>query len=219
MNLTEYTSRLSPATFPMPFSSSEGPLRKFLPAVLSWSIALSALLVCVGCIAHAPNSNQQIQVAVTSSPTSPASVPVTTPMTTSTVKYTANVTGTSNQAVTWTLAADPNAGTVCTATGSALGTITPTGNNTMTYTAPSGPLPMSPCGVAVTATSNEDNSTTGQALVNVHVIVAVSPATDTIGQGANLQLLATVTGASSANQGVDWSVACAACTGQQTAGI
>ena len=75
---------------------------------------------------------------------------------------------------------------VCTATGSALGTITSTGTSTMTYTAPQGPLPISPCGVAVTATSNEDNSTTGQAFVNVHVIVTVTSAsaTNTIGQGA-----------------------------------
>jgi hypothetical protein len=53
---------------------------------------------------------------------------------------------------------------VCSATGDQLGTIATTGTNTMMYTAPAGPLPISPCGVVVTATSNEDNTTSGQAL-------------------------------------------------------
>ncbi len=36
----------------------------------------------------------------------------------------------------------------------------------MTYTAPQ-TVPVNPCGIVVTATSNEDNVTAGQALVNV----------------------------------------------------
>jgi hypothetical protein len=68
----------------------------------------------------------------------------------------------------------------------------------------------------VTATSNEDNTTTGQALVNVHVFVTVSPVNDTMGQGANLQYSASVIGAPSGNQGVNWSATCASCqSGQQ----
>jgi hypothetical protein len=136
----------------------------------------------------------------------------------STVQYTASVSGTSNTAVTWSLAADPTASTVCTATGAALGTITVTGTDTMTYTAPlpTTPLPVSPCGVVVTATSNEDNVTAGQALVNVHVIVTVSPTSDTIGQQANRQYTAAVIGAT--NQAVLWSESCPACVGSQTGG-
>ena len=77
----------------------------------------------------------------------------------------------------------------------------------MAYTAPSGPLPISPCGVVVTATSNQDNTTSGQALVNVHVVVNIAAAPSTIGQRANLQYSATVTGAplTTAGQDIQWS--------------
>ena len=183
-------------------------MRKILFAAVSCVITASILLPLAGCIAHAPGSGgggQQLAVAVTSTPSSPASVPVsgTTP---STVLYTATVTGTSNQAVTWTLAADSSASVVCTATGTGLGTVTSTGVNTMTYTAPS-TLPLSPCGVQVTATSNEDNATTGRALVNIHVFVTIGAAPSTIGQGANLQYTATVTGApqTPTGQAIQWS--------------
>jgi len=171
------------------------------------------------CIAHAPGNQQQkqISVSVSASVASPASVPVSTATTPSTIQYTATVTGTGNTAVTWSLAAASNSSTVCTATGDALGTITSTAANSMTYTAPT-EVPVSPCGVAVTATSNEDNSTNGQALVNVHVVVVMSPATDTIGQGANLQFSSTVVGAPSGNQGVIWSASCPACGSQQSGG-
>lgn len=205
--------------------SSEGSLRKSLFSAVSCFIVAAILLPLAGCIAHAPGSGgggqqQQILVSVTSSPASPASVPVSTTTAPSTVQYTATVTGTSNTAVTWALAADANATTVCTATGAGLGTITSTGANTAAYSAPSTPLVVSPCGVVVTATSSEDGVTTGQALVNVHVIVTVSPATDTIGQTANLQYTATVTGAPSTSQGqaVVWSVSCPECQNQQTGG-
>ncbi len=214
MTVTEYTSRLLPPTFSMAFSPSEGPVRKFSSSVVPCLLLAAVLFPLAGCIAHAPGSGgggQQIQVKVTSSPVSPASVPVTTPTAASTVQYTASVTGSSNP-VTWTIAADPSASTVCTATGTGLGTITNTGANAMTYTAPS-TLPVSPCGVVVTATAS-DNVTTAQALVNVHVVVVVSPqnstvtqAPETIGQGANLQYTATVIGAPNtpAGQAVNWS--------------
>ena len=148
-------------------------------------------------------------MTVTSNPSSINNkVPVSTPTAPSTVQYTATVTGTSNQAVTWTLSADQTASDgVCTATGSALGTFVTTGTNTMTYTAPPGPLPISPCGVAVTATSNEDNVTSGQALVYVQVVVNILPAPTIIGQRANLQYSGTVTGAPAGSPGQDiqWS--------------
>ncbi len=87
----------------------------------------------------------------------------------------------------------------------------------MTYTAPQ-TVPVSPCGIAVTATSNEDNVTTGQALVNVHVLVTLSPLTDTIGQGANLQYTGTVNGAPAGSQGIVWSASCPTCQNGQTGG-
>ena len=210
MKLTEYTSRFLPPTFLMRFSESEGPVRKFLPAILSWSVTVAALLVCVGCIAHQPGSGnqQQVQVTVTSNPVSPASVGVSTPSTPTTIQYTATVTGTSNQAVTWALTADTTASDgVCSATGNGLGTMVTTGANTMTYTAPIGPLPISPCGVAVTATSSEDSTASAQALVNVHVVVNINPGPTTIGQRGNLQYSGSVTGAPSGSPGQDiqWS--------------
>ena len=182
-------------------------------------VALAGIFPMAACIAHAPGNQQQkqISVSVSASVASPASVPVSTATTPSTIQYTATVTGTGNTAVTWSLAAASNSSTVCTATGDALGTITSTAANSMTYTAPT-EVPVSPCGVAVTATSNEDNSTNGQALVNVHVVVVMSPATDTIGQGANLQFSSTVVGAPSGNQGVIWSASCPACGSQQSGG-
>jgi hypothetical protein len=191
----------------------------------AWSraIVLLSVLPLAGCLAHSPGSGggggqQPITVTVTSSPTAPASVPVSTGSTSSTVQYTATVTGTTDTAVTWTLSAYGNASVVCTATGTGLGTITTTGGNTMTYTAPT-ILPVSPCDVVVTATSGKDNVTTGQALVKVSVFVTIAPAPPTIGQGANLQYTATVTGASSANQGVSWSApSCTPCSNQQTGG-
>jgi hypothetical protein len=71
----------------------------------------------------------------------------------------------------------------------------------------------------VTATSSKDNVTTGQALVKVSVIVSIAAAPSTVGQGANLQYTAAVTGASSANQGVGWSApTCTPCSNQQTGG-
>jgi len=150
-------------------------------------------------------SAPKIAVTVTSSPASPASVPVST-TTPSTVQYTAVVTGTSNTAVTWSLAADPNAATVCTATGAGLGTIVSTGTDTATYTAPppTPALPVSPCGVTVTATASDNLTMSQPLLVNVHVSVSITPATDTIGQGANLQYTAIVNGAPSTNQTVTW---------------
>ena len=205
----------------MAFSPTEGPVRTFLSSVVPCLLVAAVLFPLAGCIAHAPGSGgggqQQLSVTVSSPLTSPYGVPVSTAAQPSTVNFTASVQGTSNQAITWTLVSNPNAGTVCTATGSGLGTIISTGTSTATYTAPQGPLPMSPCDVAVVATASEDGSTTGTAQANVHVIVSVSPQTFTVGQGANLQLTATVTGATS--QTVDWSVSCASCTGQQTAGI
>jgi len=182
-------------------------------------VALTGMLPMAACIAHAPGNQQQkqISVTVTGSVASPASIPVSTATTPSTIQYTATVTGTGNTAVTWSLAAASNSSTVCTATGAALGTITATGADSITYTAPT-EVPVSPCGVAVTATSNEDNSSKGQSLVNVHIMLAISPLNDTIGQGANFQYTSTLVGAPTGNDGVVWSANCPTCPSQQTGG-
>jgi hypothetical protein len=208
----------------MGFCPSEDLLQKSLPAILLSLVVASVVIPLAGCIAHAPDNGgggggtTPLLVTVTSSPASPANITLSTATVPSTVQYTATVTGTSNQAVTWSLAADTTANTVCSATGSALGTMTVTGPSSMTYTAPlpTTPLPVSPCSIVVIATANQDNTTTGQALLNVHVIVTVSPVTDMIGQGANLQFTATVLG--STNQSINWNATCGTCTGTQTGG-
>ena len=208
----------------MGFCPSEGSLHKFLPAILLSLLVASVVIPLAGCIAHAPDNGgggggtTPLLVSVTSSPASPANVLLSTATAPSTVQYTATVAGTSNQAVTWSLAADTTASTVCTATGDALGTMAVTGTSTMTYTAPlpTTPLPVSPCSIVVIATANQDNTTTGQALLNVHVIVTVSPATDSIGEQGNRQYTATVTG--STNQTVVWRESCPACSSSQSGG-
>lgn len=89
------------------------------------------------------------------------------------------------------------------------GTIVPTSSNTALYTAPTSVTGTPPFTVPITAIQAVNNSTsaTGTILANVHVTVTVTPATDTIGQGANLLYTATVNGAPSGSQGVNWSSA------------
>lgn len=186
------------------------------------AIILLSLFPLVGCLAHAPGSGgggQQQPLTVTVSPT-PVSLAVGAQQT-----FTAVVgpSGTS-QGVTWgtpTLSANSAA----SATGAGLGTMSGSG----VYTAPTS---ISSCGagitqcnlqVVITATSTADSSYAGQALVTVHVTVAMSPLTNsvdgsplTIGQGANLQFSSTVTGAS--NTAVNWSAACTGCASGQGGG-
>ena len=114
-------------------------------------------------------------------------------------QFTATVTGTPNQSVTWSLS-----GAGCS--GSACGTITAVG----LYTAPSA-VP-SPATVTVTATSKADPSKSGTATVTVAVIsVTVSPSNVQVVAGAQQQFTATVTG--TPNQSVTWSLSGAGCSG------
>jgi hypothetical protein len=191
-------------------------VRNFLSSAVSCLVISAVLLPLAGCIAHAPNSGQQqILVTVASLPVSPASVNVSTPSSASTVQYTATVKGTSNTGVTWTLADYSSASTVCTATGSGLGTFVITGTNTMTYTAPQ-TVPVNPCGIVVTATSNEDTTAAGQGLVNVSVPAIVVTVTSTPASPASVsvstpstpstvQYTAAVTGTT--DTAVTWSLA------------
>lgn len=123
-----------------------------------------------------------------------------------TQQFTATVSGTTNNSLTWQVNSI-NGG------DSTNGTISATG----LYTAPamlpssvtSGPFP-----VTITASLTQAGVTySGQASANVHVVVTVSPAVDSIGQGANLQYTATVAGVPAASQGVQWSATSAGASG------
>ncbi len=184
------------------------------------AIALSAVLTLTGCIAHAPGSggggSQPLTVTVSPSTSPPMSVPVSVPsQPPSTVQFSATVTpSSSSQGVTWSLV--PGQNSSCSATNNGLGTISSSG----LYTAPS-TISAAPCTVAVTATSTANSSYSGFAPIAVHVVVSISPATDTIGQGANLQYTATVTGTPTptSDQTVNWAPpSCPTCQSGQTGG-
>lgn len=173
---------------------------------------LLGLLPLAGCIAHAPGSGGgQKQIAVTVSPT-PQSVGVG-----GSQQFAAALTGTSNQSVTWGLSLSPNS--TSAASGAGLGTIDANGVYTAPATVPdcAAGTPQCEIQVVITATSKANSSSSGQALANVHVVVSILPTDiNTIGQGANLQLTATVTG--TANQGVNWAAVCVGCASGQGGG-
>lgn len=177
--------------------------------------AFAAALPLAGCIAHAPNSGggQQKPILVSVSPT-PQSIPVG-----GNQQFTASLSNTSDQGVTWSLALDPNSPSPATA--SQLGSIDASGVYTAPATVPACAAGVTPCEiqVQVVATSQADTTANGQALANVHIVVAVSPATDTMGQGANLQLAATLTGTPGASyNGVNWQATCSQCASGQGGG-
>ncbi len=136
-------------------------------------------------------------IAVTISPVPTSTiVPVPVPVS-GTQEFSATVTGTSNTAVTnWQV-------TPVGSVNPPYGTIVSTGANTAVYTAPAS-VSAAPFTVAITAVSAANTASSGSILANVHVTVTVMPATDTIGQGANLLYTATVTGGPSGSQGVNW---------------
>jgi hypothetical protein len=115
-------------------------------------------------------------------------------------QFTATVTGTTNIAVTWSVA-----GSGCT--GATCGTVSSSG----LYTAPSA-VP-SPAQVSVTATSTTDPTKSATASITIipPVAVSVSPTTAQVNAGLKKQFTATVTGTT--NTAVTWSVAGSGCTG------
>jgi len=115
-------------------------------------------------------------------------------------QFSATVTGTTNQAVTWSVTGKGCAGLAC-------GTITSTGF----YGAP-GKVP-SPAEVTVTATSVADTSKSGSAVVTIlpPVAVTISPATAQVVNSGHRQFSATVTGTTDTN--VNWSVEGSGCSG------
>jgi hypothetical protein len=115
-------------------------------------------------------------------------------------QFNATVSGTTNQAVTWTIT-----GKGCT--GLSCGTITSTGF----YGAP-GAVP-SPAQITVTATSVADTSKSGSAVVTIlpPVAVTISPAVRQVVSKGHQQFTATVTGTT--NTGVNWSLTGSGCSG------
>jgi hypothetical protein len=142
-------------------------------------------------------------VNITGTSISIAAVPATTSVPVQvpaggTQEFQATVTGNTNTTVqNWTV--------TCPPTVTSCGTIASTGSTTAVYTAPASVTTV-PYTVTIVASPAADTSLTGQILANVHVTVSVTPATDTIGQGANLLYTATVNGAPTASTGVSWAV-------------
>ena len=121
-------------------------------------------------------------------------------------QFTATVTGTSNNAVLWSVAGSGCSGTSC-------GTISTTG----LYTAPSiAPVPNQ---VTVTATSVADNSKSGSAKLTINgaVSVSISPTAVDVVIGGSQQFSATVSGTS--NTSVSWSVVGNGCSGASCGSI
>src|SRR5579875_822883 len=145
-------------------------------AVYLLFFAVSALGIC-SC--GGGNPPPPVTVTVTTTATS---VPVN-----STALFTAVVTNSSNQNVTWSVAG-----------GSANGTISASG----LYTAPAA-VPSNPQ-VTITATSQANPMASGQASITVTVAVSVSPASATMQTLATMQFSASVQG--SVNQNVTWEV-------------
>jgi hypothetical protein len=149
--------------------------------------AMLLLLAGFGAACNFGGSKTSSSVLVTVSPSS-AQVNVGI-----TAKFTVNVTGTTNTAVTWKVNGKESG-------NSTVGTISTTG----LYTAP-GTVP-SPAAVTITAVSQADGNAKGSATVTVlaAATVSVSPAAATVLSGASQQFNATVQGTGSS--AVNWSV-------------
>jgi hypothetical protein len=134
-------------------------------------------------------------VVVTVSPSS------ATVLVTQTQQFSAQVTGTNNTAVTWSVSGIGCAGTSC-------GTVSQNG----LYTAPS--TQPTPSSVTVTATSQADSTRSGSAIVTIapNIVVSVSPTTAQVTTGQQAQFTATVTG--SKNTSVTWSISGTGCSGK-----
>jgi len=134
-------------------------------------------------------------VTVTISPTSAKVAP------SASRQFSAQVTGSSNTSVTWSVSGTPGC------SGSSCGTISAGG----LYTAPA--IEPTPAVVSVTATSQADTTKSASAQVSIvtPVSITIAPTSALITVGAQRQFQATVTG--SANLGVTWTVSGAGCAG------
>ena len=123
-----------------------------------------------------------------------------------TQQFSAQVTGTNNTAVTWSVSGIGCAGTSC-------GTVSQNG----LYTAPS--TQPTPSSVTVTATSQADPTRSGSATVMIalNIVVSVSPTTVQLTTGQQAQFTATVTGSNNTN--VSWSISGTGCSGNACGAI
>jgi len=157
-----------------------------------FAVCLLAVAICTGCGSSSSSGPQKINVTVT-----PSANPVTVGVNL-TQQFTATVSGTSNQAVTWSVS-----GTSCT--GAACGTISSTG----LYTAPAS-VPVMPPTVTVTATSQAD--TKQFRIVNVRIVdilVSVLPSSATVALNGTQQFVAQA----NPNSPVTWTVTGNGCAG------
>jgi hypothetical protein len=201
----------------MSISATEVSVRNSKRQAWCRAMVLLVLLPLAGCIAHAPGSGggggggggkQPYVVTVTSPMPAPISLPVSIPgQPASTLAFTATLSPPSSQGVTW---GPPTLGptSTSTATGAGLGTMDPTGHYTAPQNIPAcvGAVTQCELQVQITATAVANSSSQGSALVNVHVVPSIAPLIDTIGQGANRQYTASVTGPlpAGSNQTVAW---------------
>jgi len=118
-----------------------------------------------------------------------------------TQQFTAQVTGTSNTTVTWSVS-----GIGCT--GQTCGTVSQSGLYTAPATAPT------PSSVSVTATSQADPTRSASSIVNIvpNVVITVSPTAAQVTTGQQAQFTATVTGSNNTN--VTWSLSGKGCSGK-----
>ena len=133
-------------------------------------------------------------VVVTVSPSS------ATVLVAQTQRFSAQVTGTNNTAVTWSVSGIGCAGASC-------GIVSQSG----LYTAP--PTQPTPPNVTVTATSQADSTRSGSAIVVIvpNVVVSVSPTAVQLTTGQQAQFTATVSGSN--NTTVTWSISGTGCSG------
>ena len=115
-------------------------------------------------------------------------------------QFTANVTGTSNTAVTWNVTGSGCSGATC-------GTISSSGLYVAPATAPT------PNTITITATSVADSTKSASGIVTITgpVAVNISPSSVQVVVGSSQQFAATVSG--STNSSVSWSVSGAGCSG------
>jgi hypothetical protein len=156
-----------------------------------FAACLLAIAVSTGCGSSSSSGPQKINVTVTPN-TNPVTVGVSLAQ-----QFTASVTGTSNQAVTWSVTG-ASCGTNC-------GTITPSG----LFTAPSA-VPVMPPTVTVTATSQADSKQFRTVNVRiVDILVSVLPSSATVALNGTQQFVAQANPAST----VTWTVSGSGCAG------
>ncbi len=161
-----------------------------------FAAALMSLALASGCATGGKGPGAPITIKVNGT--------IAVAYVTQTTTFTADVSNTSNTAVTWSLS-----GTACTGSSNPCGTIVSATPTTGTYTAPA--TAPNPNTVTIVATSAADKTTTGSDTIKVtQVTVNVTPSTANVAAGQTQQFIA-VAVPDDAPQTVTWSVpSCAA---------